>query len=191
MKPILPVNVCVSLVCLCLVLFSPFSAFSPARWLARPVCPVSDISLMPGQNRVQFSAFLSSEKDGRILDLLVIKHLPPLILHWWFKLATCRKTLIRSVLFIRLKDAVSAVKMLLITDAHITGMVIWKCSWGVCTYSRKHHPEESILYVCTYTGQCFACPQGDLHARKQNYKGWEPGREEGGSRNDGIKRWKK
>lgn len=64
------------------------------------VCPVSDIILIPGQSRVQFSAILSSQKDSRNLDSLKITHRSPLIRRSSSKLTTRRRKLIRSALFI-------------------------------------------------------------------------------------------
>lgn len=100
-------------VCLCLSLFSPFS---PASWLARPVCHVSDISLISGQNRVQFSATLSSQ-EGRRFWIYKWVHI---CLHW-----SCTGALNCSLmgrngsalcfLFIRLMDAVCG------SDGWVTG----------------------------------------------------------------------
>lgn len=96
--------VCVSPVCLCLC------PFSPASWPAWPVCPVSDISLIPGQNRVQFSAILSSHEDSRFLDSIKIIPFSPLIVNWWSKMVINRQTWIRSIFFMTLMAAASAVE---------------------------------------------------------------------------------
>ena len=91
----------------------------------------------------------------------MITHMYPLILYSQSNFAVCIQEWIIALLFINEWIQLSAVKMLLITDAYMIRMMTFidPGCWGMGTYTRKRLISSSstlILYVCTCAGQCFA-----------------------------------